>query len=711
MAMGPWGLHYERTQTWWEYSTPWHEYLSRCQFLLQQGLFSADICYVGLEDSPQRWQVPGKSRERPGYNYDGCPAEIVINRMTVKNGRLVLPSGMTYRVLVLPESETMTPRLLNKVKQLVADGATVIGSRPLRAPGLADYPDCDSEVRRIASEFWADCDGKTVKEHRFGQGRVICGRTAEAVLASEVPKDFDSESKNCPQSIRYTHRIVGDADLYFLANKYSQPEEAVCAFRVTGKSPSFWHPDNGKTDQIVVYSQTNGTTRIPVHFDPFGSMFVLFQPSTGTNRTFQNLYREKQQQILTTSFKPTQLPAGLTNETIATSFAIAAWVKADIEVDLPKEETAGISGLHVVRNDALYPPSSEDFFDEPNHAYAGISAGKNGVCVYEHGANYFAPTLVWPATLTNWTHVAVVYTSNTPSLFLNGKLVHQGLHSDFVVHSAVGVQHTRGVAPFRGALGTFEQFRNKPGTDPLQVPIAPAPTPPAEHLAMEQIAKNSDGDLIILARSAGDYEGTGPRPVRIHVDPIVSPIEIPGPWAVAFPPGLGAPPQITLTTLISWTQHPDPGVKFFSGVATYRTAFPLPAVKEKDLHLYLNLGEVAVMARPKLNGHDLGILWKPPFEAEITPFLREGENALEVEVVNLWPNRMIGDEQLPEDSKRKPNGTLEEWPEWLLKNEPSPTGRHSFTTWRLWKQDSVLQSSGLLGPVTITAAREVTIRP
>jgi hypothetical protein len=125
----------------------------------------------------------------------------------------------------------------------------------------------------------------------------------------------------------------------------------------------------------------------------------------------------------------------------------------------------------------------------------------------------------------------------------------------------------------------------------------------------------------------------------------------------------------------------------------------------------LNLGQVAVMARPKLNRHDLGILWKPPFEAEVTSFLREGENALEVEVVNLWPNRMIGDEQLPEDSKRKPNGTLEEWPEWLLKNEPSPTGRHSFTTWRLWKQDSVLQSSGLLGPVTITAAREVTIRP
>ena len=83
MSMGPWGLHYERTQTWWEQSRPWHQYLSRCQYLLQQGLFVADICYVAPEQSPQQWQVPGKSRERPGYNFDGCPPQVVLTRMSV----------------------------------------------------------------------------------------------------------------------------------------------------------------------------------------------------------------------------------------------------------------------------------------------------------------------------------------------------------------------------------------------------------------------------------------------------------------------------------------------------------------------------------------------------------------------------------------------------------------------------------------------------
>ena len=214
---------------------------------------------------------------------------------------------------------------------------------------------------------------------------------------------------------------------------------------------------------------------------------------------------------------------------------------------------------------------------------------------------------------------------------------------------------------------------------------------------------------MLLARVTGNYQAVGSSSAEFKVDSIPSPVNVTSPWKVTFEPNLGAPPGITLTNLISWSEHPDPGIRFFSGTATYRTTFKMPATRDKGLHLYLNLGEVAVMARPKLNGRDLGVLWKPPFEVEITSFLHDGENDLEVQVVNLWPNRMIGDEQLPEDSKRKPNGTLKEWPDWLLKGELSPTGRYSFTTWRLWKKDSVLQTSGLLGPVTITGAREVRL--
>ena len=145
-----------------------------------------------------------------------------------------------------------------------------------------------------------------------------------------------------------------------------------------------------------------------------------------------------------------------------------------------------------------------------------------------------------------------------------------------------------------------------------------------------------------------------------------------------FPPNSGAPAQVRFEKLISWSENSDPGVKYFSGAATYHTTFqwtPAPApAAPRTRRISLDLGKVQVMAAVKLNGKDLGILWRAPFRVDITDALKPGENALDVQVVNLWPNRMIGDEQLPEDSERNPNGTLKAWPQWLLEGQPSPTG-------------------------------------
>jgi len=124
-------------------------------------------------------------------------------------------------------------------------------------------------------------------------------------------------------------------------------------------------------------------------------------------------------------------------------------------------------------------------------------------------------------------------------------------------------------------------------------------------------------------------------------------------------------------------------------------------LQSDSCRLDLDLGDVQVMARVKLNGKDLGTLWKPPFRVNITDVAKIGDNELEIQVVNLWPNRLIGDEQLPEDSERNANGTLKAWPQWLLDGQPSPTGRLTFTSWRLWKKDDALLPSGLLGPVML----------
>ena len=106
---------------------------------------------------------------------------------------------------------------------------------------------------------------------------------------------------------------------------------------------------------------------------------------------------------------------------------------------------------------------------------------------------------------------------------------------------------------------------------------------------------------------------------------------------------------------------------------------------------------------------DLATLWKPPFRVYVTDAVRPGDNALEVQVVNLWVNRLIGDEQLPEDSERNPDGTLKKWPQWLQEGKPSPTGRYTFTSWRLWKKDAPLQESGLLGPVRVVVSQQIAV--
>jgi hypothetical protein len=198
---------------------------------------------------------------------------------------------------------------------------------------------------------------------------------------------------------------------------------------------------------------------------------------------------------------------------------------------------------------------------------------------------------------------------------------------------------------------------------------------------------------------------TAPMAAR---DPFASwnPIrEIKGRWTLRFDPDWGRADALTIEALDSWSNHADPLVKYYSGTATYRRAL---RVTEADIArgksgLGLDLGRVEVMARVTLNGKVCGIVWKPPYRVEITRAVVPGENALEIEVVNTWVNRMIGDEQLPLDSKWKDWETLLEWPAWFKAARPSPSGRYTFTSARHYDKRSPLMPSGLLGPVRILA--------
>jgi hypothetical protein len=195
----------------------------------------------------------------------------------------------------------------------------------------------------------------------------------------------------------------------------------------------------------------------------------------------------------------------------------------------------------------------------------------------------------------------------------------------------------------------------------------------------------------------------------------IKPLEVAGAWELAFPKGWGAPERVRLEKLASWTEHPASGVKYFSGTATYMKKFTMPAeMTGADKALALDLGEVKNLAEVRLNGHDLGILWKPPFRVDISAAARAGENTLEVRVTNMWCNRLIGDEQLPDDCEWAREGFwkgagLQAWPKWLTDGTPRKSGRATFATWKYFTKDSPLLPSGLLGPVRVLAAQRVRV--
>lgn len=441
-----WGEHFHRFNTWWEFSRPWMDYLARCQYLLQQGQFVADVAYFFGEGAPLA--VNEMKLELPrGYDFDFCSSEVVL-QMQVRDGRIVLPSGMSYRYLLLPDSDRMSVRLGRKIRQLAEAGARVVGQKPLQAsPTLADYPDGDAEVRQLNS-------------------LLVFKPLAEMFAADALPPDFEGEG------LRYVHRRVGEADVYFVSSPQEQPREVVCTFRAAGTKPELWDPETGAIHALPDFTVNDGRTSVTLHFDPMQSWFVVFRKSS--------------------------------------------------------------------------------------------------------------------------------------------------------------------------------------------------------HLAPRDV----------LTRSVRST--------------------LPGPWQVTFDPKWGGPARpVTFEKLEDWSQHAAPGIKYYSGTATYRTTFQSEKTKT-----YLDLGCVEVMARVRVNGKDCGIVWKPPYRVDVTHALKEGENTLEIDVVNPWINRMIGDEQLPDDANWKDFETLLEWPEWFKTGKPRPSGRYTFTTARHYRRDSPLVPSGLLGPVTLVTANK-----
>ena len=492
MTMGPYGVHWDRSQTWWPMADGYHRYVSRCSYILQQGKTISDILYLTPEGAPQVFRAPASALagdeflpDRKGYNFDGCsPSQL--KTASVIDNRIVFPGGASYRLLVLPAVETMTPELLDKIESLVKVGAVIVGNPPAKSPSLVNYPAFDQQVASKSMLMWGNITPpNAVTEIQFEKGKIYWGGTlsniklpelypnynvtAEILKKMGVRQDFESTGP-----IRYTHRSMDDRDIYFVSNKTNERVKALCTFRVGEGTPELWDPLSGETRSLPEFVIENERMNIPLQFAQYQSFFIVIDKNKKPNPTAN---------------------------------------------------------------------TSAKNFSEPK----------------------------------------VLQVVNSP-------------------------------------------------------------------------------------------------------------------WNVSFDPKWGGPKNVVFNKLEDWTLNQNEGIKYYSGIATYRININLPkkTVSDKNTDFILDLGEVNNLARVRINGKDMGVIWTAPYQLNISDAIHPGNNLIEIEVANLWPNRLIGDEQFPDDGIKD-----NKWPEWLLKNQPRTSGRYTFTTAKFYKKDSPLLKSGLIGPVRL----------
>jgi hypothetical protein len=523
------GTHLNRNVTWWKEAKTFIEYINRTQHMLTQGLHVADVLgYLGSGVPLYGFLDSDRGDIPPGYAWDMCNSDVLINRANMKNGRIYLPDGKNYSLLALSDHKDISLPVLQKIEKMVKQGMILVGTLPERASGLSNYPESDKELKSIVEKLWGDADGVNIFVNKYGKGRVYAGKTVAEVLEMEnIKPDLAWEPKT-DIDLEYIHHTSDSVDVYYVLNIWAWkginemehihvaalPDRFVetnITFRVAGdRKIERWDPVTGKITPVNVFEQKDGFYTLPVSLEPEGAAFYVFRKAGKTNQI------------------------------------------TSIEKD-GRKLTAGNTPLELSASNVLIKDNQ---------------------------------------------------------------------------------------------LEVFEQ---------------------------------------------GQYRLTLAEGEEINVNNLVAmnEFEIQGSWQVTFQerPMLGEPFTSTFEGLKSWTESEQHKIKYFSGTALYEKRFTIEENNSSDGRAYLNLGKVGDIATIHLNGKEIGTFWKPPYTADITDFLKAGENKLEVAVTNLWVNRLIGDEKLPIEERKTSTNLINDG------------GRYNKL--RAADADKHLRFSGLMGPVKI----------
>jgi hypothetical protein len=362
LTLGPFGQWFNRNETWAEQAGPWIDYLARTSFLLQQGHFGADLVYFYGEDSNLTAIFEHKSPDIPaGYGFDYINADGLIHELSVAEGRIVTRSGMTYRVLGLdPYSQNMSLPVLRAIYKLVENGAAVAGPKPADDPSLADD---QAEFKRLNDELFGDGAGV----HKVGKGTVYAGlNLGDVFTALHVPPDFEYSKPESDTRLLFVHRKLLDGDLYFVDNRNDRDESVDATFRVTGKAPEIWHADTGLIEPAS-FNIADGHTTVPLHLEPWGTVFVVFQkPTAGTSHRLPKVMQTTLAIVTgpwAVSFQPDRgAPASITLDTLG------SWTDST---------NSGVKYFSGTATYARTIQAPEDWFKKGAHLWIDLGEVKN----------------------------------------------------------------------------------------------------------------------------------------------------------------------------------------------------------------------------------------------------------------------------------------------------------------------------------------------
>lgn len=682
LTLGPFGIDFNRLNTWWKQGKPFVDYIARGQYLLQQGTSVADVLVFTGEASPNDALLIPEIKAL-GYDYDLIGAN-KIAELSVKAGLVCTSLGFKYQALVMPSSPWMTPKVLAKIEALANDGATILASKPQKSPSLNSYPSCDESVAHLADRLWS-------------KGLVKENSIVEELQNGTLPPDF-SIAQGSREGIDFIHRKTEDADIYFVVNSRKDSRELGCRFRVSGLQPELWNAETGEVSNASVWQDNgDGTTTVSISFASEGSVFVLFRNTVSSEKHIESTTQTLQKpaskplpnlEIIKTEYG-TFLPSGLVDvtEVIKDKLennslnvqAIRSLCKGDPAPGYHKELRIQykIGDILLEKNAIEKEWLSIAASDKGELQILRAVFGK-----FERGVDGIPPN-----------HPVFDVTEKVKSIIASGVFeipvndsFSEGI--DITTKKSLHLVYT---------TNGEEKYVHVSNGEILKL----------TQEVLEPKLIHKDGVVSWVSPYAGEiaYLTSEGKSKTVKVKSVPKPIVLEGAWDVSFSMKEGASLDTSFDQLDSWSTSNNDDVRYFSGTATYKKQFEVSSkFLKEDISLQLDLGSVKELAEVIVNGHNLGILWKAPFRLNIDKFVQAGTNTLEVKITNLWPNRLIGDEQMPLDYKRKgPN--VKQWPDWLLNDTNRSTDRTTFAAYKHWHKDSELLPSGLLGPVKIMVCK------